>query len=140
MDITRSIAEDPWKGITVQWRDSLDENNTVSPWEIVKMGEDPQSDSHEALDPTQSCLVVELLEELISTVDSCDLFVEHVDFRNTYLDYLLNIAYPMCLDTIIQRLNNNFYRRIAAVTFDMHLIQRECTVLILTCQGHLSQV
>ncbi|KAJ1878397.1 hypothetical protein LPJ57_003435, partial [Coemansia sp. RSA 486] len=51
-------------------------------------------------------------------------FIKNVDYVTDYPDYLLNIAYPICLDTIYERLEHRFYRHINAVSFDMDLIQQ----------------
>ncbi|KAI9501678.1 hypothetical protein GGI26_004209 [Coemansia sp. RSA 1358] len=135
--VTRLIARNPWKSITVEWADSDggQEYNTgsasngggidtesktecVSPWELVH-----DDDAAEAEIPTD---VKETLLGVVNNLRSKSefvWFVQDVDYKGEYPEYLLNIAYPMCLNTIYDRLRNGFYRHINAVSFDMGLIQ-----------------
>ncbi|KAI8324331.1 hypothetical protein GQ54DRAFT_296189 [Martensiomyces pterosporus] len=130
--VTRLIARNPWKSIVVEWvgadgdNDSAMESGTdaeskteqVSPWELahddVCMDAEISEDTKEAL--------LEIVGGLRAS-DEFAWFVKNVDYEAEYPDYLLNIAYPMCLDTIYERLGSSFYRHISAVMFDMALIQ-----------------
>ncbi|KAJ1725036.1 hypothetical protein LPJ53_000762 [Coemansia erecta] len=126
-NVTRLIARNPWKSITVEWAhvdaessgaDSESKTEQVSPWELVH---DDDNVEMEIPFATRA--------SLLGTIDDMRdaqgfaWFVSNVDYKVEYPDYLLNVAYPMCLDTIYERLEKNFYRHVSAVTFDVLLIQ-----------------
>ncbi|KAJ1675511.1 hypothetical protein EV182_001124 [Spiromyces aspiralis] len=117
------VLDDPWKSILVRWDEGTDEHSTVSPWEVLKRNESPYSIDNDAMEEDLRERLIEVIDDISYNVKSSEWFVDHVDFRYQYIDYLLNIAYPMCLSTIQTRLRNSFYRRVDAVTFDMRLIR-----------------
>ncbi|KAJ2079208.1 hypothetical protein H4R24_003932 [Coemansia sp. RSA 988] len=126
--VTRLIARNPWKSIVVEW--SGEEGNDpdarteqVSPWELVH---DEDATVVEIPDDSKRRLL-KIVDELRDASEFV-WFVHNVDYVTEYPNYLLNIAYPMCLDTIYERLENNFYRQISAVSFDMALIQENADI------------
>ncbi|KAJ1964885.1 hypothetical protein GGI12_001146 [Dipsacomyces acuminosporus] len=130
--VTKQIARNPWKSIIVKWTgdggnsDGAMESGTdaeskveqVSAWELAH--DDVCVDAQIAED-TRNALQ-EIVDSLRSSAEFV-WFVKNVDYEVEYPDYLLNIAYPMCLGTIYERLDSGFYRHTSAVMFDMALIQ-----------------
>ncbi|KAJ2553041.1 hypothetical protein EV175_003085 [Coemansia sp. RSA 1933] len=122
-NVTRLIARNPWKSITVEWAgaegvDGESKTEQVSPWELVH--DDDTADAEIPDTIKQSLLgVVSSLRSDARFV----WFVRNVDYVTEYPDYLLNIAYPMCLDTVYERISKGFYRHMSAVSFDMELIR-----------------
>ncbi|KAJ1885040.1 hypothetical protein LPJ66_010320, partial [Kickxella alabastrina] len=125
-NVTRLVARNPWKSVIVEWAHADSDSNAdgeskteqVSPWELVY---DDDNAEQEIPHETKAALlnIVDRLRE----INDFEWFAKDVDYRNDYPDYLLNIAYPMCLDTVYERLKNDFYRHIHAVSFDISLIQ-----------------
>ncbi|KAJ2123913.1 hypothetical protein IW147_002175 [Coemansia sp. RSA 720] len=126
-NVSRQLARNPWKSITVAWTQTEGSaeraEEMVSPWELVH-------DSHEERDELPSQLSRSLLAFVEELSDNPDFawFVDNVDYVNEYPDYLLSIAYPMCLDTVRKRLESGFYRHEAAVLFDVALIQENANI------------
>ncbi|KAJ2503015.1 hypothetical protein GGH96_000614 [Coemansia sp. RSA 1972] len=122
-NVLRLLARDPWKSITVTW--TLTEGSAerteemVSPWELVH----DSLEERDELPPQLARNLLAFVEEL-SDNPEFEWFVDNVDYVDAYPDYLLNIAYPMCLDTVRMRLESGFYRHEAAVLFDVELIQK----------------
>ncbi|KAJ1950769.1 hypothetical protein EC988_004262 [Linderina pennispora] len=131
--MTRQIARNPWKSITVRWtedEESAVESNTegdtkteqVSPWELDH-DQGVDSEIHE----TEKTALLEIVDELRLN-DEFGWFISDVDYVNDYPDYLQSVAYPMCLDTVRQRIESGFYRYASAVTFDMTLIKENAEI------------
>ncbi|KAJ2887513.1 hypothetical protein FB639_001261 [Coemansia asiatica] len=127
-NFTRLIARNPWKSIVVEWADvdiestgldSESRTEMVSPWELVHDDDAAEME----IPPETSTALLRVVDGLREEPDF-GWFVKNVDYVVDYPDYLLNIAYPICLDTIYERLQNSFYRHIMAVAFDMELIQQ----------------
>ncbi|KAJ2597814.1 hypothetical protein GGF39_002897, partial [Coemansia sp. RSA 1721] len=126
INFTRLIARNPWKSIIVEWadvesgaQDSDSRTEMVSPWELVH--DDDAAEMEIPADINRALL--RIVDELRDDPDFA-WFIKNVDYVTDYPDYLLNIAYPICLDTIYERLEHRFYRHINAVSFDMDLIQQ----------------
>ncbi|OLY80299.1 PH-interacting protein [Smittium mucronatum] len=64
--------------------------------------------------------LISIVEKLIDE-DVSEWFEYHVDFDD-YPNYTSLIAYPMCLDSILERLRNKYYRHVAAVHNDVYRI------------------
>ncbi|KAJ1912278.1 hypothetical protein IWQ60_009733 [Tieghemiomyces parasiticus] len=138
-----------WQQFQVEWNPpSHGPAEWLSPWELVRpdtsVSETPlkeeEGDSNSGEDsaprlpvcaltcPTTERLpkpVADMCRDLVGELRGdvrYEVFVEHVDFA-AYPSYLSAVAYPMCLDSVSQRLVNKYYRRIEAVTFDINLIQ-----------------
>ncbi|KAJ1903107.1 hypothetical protein LPJ81_003238 [Coemansia sp. IMI 209127] len=127
-NVTRLIARNPWKSITVEWAGADGENGLgidgeakteqVSPWELVHDDDTADAEIPETIKRSLLDVVGNLQNDTQFVW-----FVRNVDYVNEYPDYLLNIAYPMCLNTIFERINKGFYRHLSAVSFDMVLIR-----------------
>ncbi|KAJ2473981.1 hypothetical protein GGI02_000442 [Coemansia sp. RSA 2322] len=122
--VTRLIARNPWKSIVVEWAagssgDGETGTEQVSPWELVH---DDDDDVAAEIPADTKETLLEIVDNLRDE-DSFEWFVKNVDHVTDYPDYLLHVAYPMCLDTIYDRLHNDFYRHTSAVLYDMMLIQ-----------------
>ncbi|KAJ2875507.1 hypothetical protein GGH93_001526 [Coemansia aciculifera] len=117
--VTRLLARNPWKSITVEWSGGSEVGaEQVSPWELVH--DDDGAAAEIPADTKEALLdIVDTLRD----VENFGWFVRNVDYVVDYPDYLLHIAYPMCLDTIYERLDNGFYRHPSAVAFDVGLIR-----------------
>ncbi|KAJ2021211.1 hypothetical protein GGI14_000295 [Coemansia sp. S680] len=116
--VTRLLARNPWKSIIVEWSGGSEVGaEQVSPWELVH--DDDGAAAEIPADTKEALLdIVDSLRD----VGSFGWFVRNVDYVVDYPEYLLLVAYPMCLDTIYERLDNDFYRHPSAVAFDVGLI------------------
>ncbi|KAJ2611133.1 hypothetical protein H4S08_003298 [Coemansia sp. RSA 1365] len=126
--VTRLISRNPWKSIVVEWtgeegNDPDARTEQVSPWELVH----DEDATNVEIPEEYNRQLLEIVEELRNDPEFV-WFVQNVDYVGEYPNYLLSIAYPMCLDTIYERLKNNFYRQISAVSFDMGLIQENADI------------
>ncbi|KAJ2893299.1 hypothetical protein GGI21_005445, partial [Coemansia aciculifera] len=117
--VTRLIARNPWKSIVVEWSGGSEVGaEQVSPWELVHDDDDAAAEI--PADTKESLLdIVDTLRD----VANFEWFVRNVDYVVDYPDYLMHVAYPMCLDTIYERLDNGYYRHPSAVAFDLALIK-----------------
>ncbi|KAJ2802838.1 hypothetical protein H4S07_004599, partial [Coemansia furcata] len=117
--VTRLIARDPWKSIVVEWSGGGEVGaEQVSPWELVH-----DDDGAAAEIPPETNEALLNIVDKLRDVSNFAWFVRNVDYVVDYPDYLMLIAYPICLDTIYERLFNDFYRHPSAVAFDMGLIK-----------------
>ena len=64
---------------------------------------------------------LETIENLMNMVELA-VFVEQVDYSE-YPIYLEEVAYPVYLELVRDRLKNSFYRRLDSVKFDLDLIR-----------------
>ncbi|KAJ2022675.1 hypothetical protein GGI06_001716, partial [Coemansia sp. S85] len=114
------IARNPWKSIEVEWCSGADPgSDQVSPWEL-KNDEDEFVDT--AVIPPKVLFPLSDIVADLRDVTGLHWFVCNVDYEGEYPDYLEHVAYPMCLETILERLFTGFYRRASAVAFDINLI------------------
>ncbi|KAF0558039.1 WD40 repeat-like protein [Gigaspora margarita] len=90
----------------VQWDEEGQEPSDFFTWEIRKSGI-PEVDCSQLTEDERG-IFDEVLTEFIGNEDYA-LFHEHVDFAR-YADYLDHVPYPMCLDMILKRVRNGFYR------------------------------
>ncbi|KAG0348099.1 Bromodomain and WD repeat-containing protein 3 [Podila humilis] len=108
-----------------EFRDSLwmapdqDEPTNLSPWEMQR---DEQEDlvAIETVPEDELARIKEVIHHL-NAMDELQIFKTSVDFE-AYPDYCKLVPYPMCLDSIQERLDNKFYRRSRAVQYDIELI------------------
>ncbi|KAJ2451316.1 hypothetical protein EV183_003688 [Coemansia sp. RSA 2336] len=125
-NVCKQLARNPWRSIEVAWEEEGAErtHELVSPWELLH---DSSEEEHAELPPP---LARELLRAVNRLRNKAEFvwFVHNVDFVNDYPDYLLNVAYPMCLDTVRARLQSGFYRHVDAVAFDVQLIQENAEI------------
>lgn len=82
----------------------------LSPWELVPRGQDlfRRYDNVEFLTADVKQRAIDVLNWLKDSQEF-ELFVEHVPWHD-YADYLLQIAYPICINMVLNRLHNDFYR------------------------------
>ncbi|OMJ11675.1 Bromodomain and WD repeat-containing protein 1 [Smittium culicis] len=94
----------------------------VSIWDLsfCDQGDIENKLAENKLDPKTNKDLIKVIEKLIDN-DEAEWFEYHVDF-NDYPDYTNLIAYPICLDSILERLENNYYRNISAVHNDLYKI------------------
>lgn len=90
-----------------------DEESTpedLSPWEIVPAGQDFNAmyNVGPELSVQDKRRAREILDWLMNN-EEFQLYVEPVDYYS-YRQYLSLIAYPICLQTVYERLEGNFYR------------------------------
>ncbi|KAJ2691699.1 hypothetical protein H4R19_006305, partial [Coemansia spiralis] len=121
--VAKLIARNPWRSIVVEWVDSDARPEQVSPWELVH----DEEASDDSLDAGTRRQLLGILGRLSRAADAA-WFAGHVDYVVEHPNYLLNVAYPMCLDTIRQRLESDYYRHVDAVSFDMALIQENADI------------
>jgi hypothetical protein len=102
----------PWAYYHITWDDESSAPEDLCPWEIVPHGEDflERYDVEPSLPQADVERAQEIIEWLKQSEDFL-LYVEQVDYYN-YPTYLTMIAYPICLDTVMERLSNNFYRSV----------------------------
>lgn len=112
-----------WQCYTVQWLDLDDPPEDCSPWELEPLDNGSLGPS-ELLEQSIPVHVLRTLADGLAAI----LASRHalhlsfpVDYRS-FPDYLLTIPYPMYLDLIRRRLQNGFYRRIQALSWDAALI------------------
>ncbi|CAG8603786.1 11243_t:CDS:10, partial [Dentiscutata erythropus] len=90
----------------VQWDEEGQEPSDFFTWEIRKSGI-PEVDCSQ-LTEDEKRTFDEVLTEFIDNEEYV-LFHEHVDFAR-YADYLDHVPYPVCLDMMLKRVRNGFYR------------------------------
>ncbi|KAH8547630.1 hypothetical protein BGW37DRAFT_432323, partial [Umbelopsis sp. PMI_123] len=100
----------PWAYFHIVWDDPNSPPENLSPWELVPRGQDlfQRYDNAESLPDDVKNRAINVLNWLKDEGDY-ELFVDHVPWHD-YPDYLLQIAYPICINMVLNRLNNNFYR------------------------------
>lgn len=120
----RANLPSPWAFYHVIWDDASSNAEDLSPWELVPTGEDFRTryDVGSSLTPSQIKRAKETIAWL-SNVDDFFLYVHQVNYYD-YPPYLSLIAYPICLDTVNERLDNRFYRTIDALIDDVELIKK----------------
>ncbi|KAI8637978.1 hypothetical protein BD408DRAFT_485831 [Parasitella parasitica] len=120
----RANLPSPWAFYHVIWDDASSNAEDLSPWELVPTGEDFRTryDVGSSLTSSQVKRARETLEWL-ANVDDFFLYVHQVNYYD-YPPYLSLIAYPICLDTVRERLNNGFYRTVDGLIDDVELIKK----------------
>ncbi|KAG0302198.1 Bromodomain and WD repeat-containing protein 3 [Dissophora globulifera] len=100
----QSLSESLWMAFEVSWPANEDVTN-LSPWEMQ-----------------QYTRIEEIIEHLL-LMEEFQVFKSSVDFE-AYPDYCKTVAYPICLESIQERLTSGFYRRSRAVQFDIELLEK----------------
>jgi hypothetical protein len=102
----------PWAFYHVLWDDANSTPEDMCPWELVPAGEDfrQRYDVAPSLPPAQIKRAKDTLNWL-SNLEDFFLYVHQVNYYD-YPPYLSLIAYPICLDMIQERLDNDFYRSV----------------------------
>ncbi|KAI9474271.1 MAG: hypothetical protein EXX96DRAFT_529467 [Benjaminiella poitrasii] len=114
----------PWAYFHVIWDDTTSTPEDLCPWELVPFEEDFRSryDIQPSLTAEQIKRAKEILKWL-SNIDDFMLYVHQVNYYD-YPAYLSIIAYPICLDMVQERLDNNFYRSVDGLIDDVELIKK----------------
>ncbi|KAI9261484.1 hypothetical protein BDA99DRAFT_511475 [Phascolomyces articulosus] len=114
----------PWAYYHIIWDDQESSPEDLSPWEIVPTGEDFQDrfDVGSTLSDAETKRAQDIISWLMQNEDF-GLYIHQVDYYQ-YRNYLSQIAYPICLDMIMKRLNNGFYRSKQAVIDDVELVRK----------------
>lgn len=114
-----------WKSILIRW----DEDSTefrVSPWEIER-----QNENREDTIRSEVCLAQETIENLKKVLEEVkqeeysQCFLERVD-NELYPNYMLTVPVPLELNLISKRLENNYYRSLESIKFDVEQIYLNC--------------
>ncbi|KAG0252006.1 Bromodomain and WD repeat-containing protein 3, partial [Mortierella polycephala] len=125
--ISDQVMDDPqlpdslWMAYEISWPDNEDVTS-LSPWEMQRDEQEDEELHREAIPEYEIGRIREVLEHLLQ-MDEFQIFKESVDFE-VYPDYCKAVAYPICLDSIYERLTNGFYRRLRAVQFDIELMEK----------------
>lgn len=114
----------PWTFYHIIWDDQNSKAEDLCPWEVVPTGEDFKAryDVGPRLSAAETKRARDVLAWLSNTDDFL-LYVHQVNFYD-YPPYLSLIAYPICLDMIQERLNNNFYRSVEGIIDDVELVKK----------------
>ncbi|KAI8370578.1 uncharacterized protein BYT42DRAFT_538143 [Radiomyces spectabilis] len=124
MDWRRAKMPSPWAYYHVIWDDNESSPEDLSPWEIVPSGEDFRQ--RYDVGPRLSRADTQRAKDIITWLSNSDefqLYVHQVNYYD-YPNYLSQIAYPICLDMVYERLNTGFYRHREAVIDDIELIRK----------------
>ncbi|KAI9283252.1 hypothetical protein BY458DRAFT_467512 [Sporodiniella umbellata] len=114
----------PWAYYHVVWDDPNSKPDDMCPWELVPSGENfrERYDVAPSLSPKEIDRAKEILIWLASSEDFA-LYVQQVDYYS-YPSYLTIVPYPICLDTVLERLENGFYRSKQGVIDDVELVKK----------------
>ncbi|KAG1466186.1 hypothetical protein G6F56_004740 [Rhizopus delemar] len=100
----------PWAYYHVVWDDPTSKPDDMCPWELVPCGEDfrgtydvGSSLRHDEIERAKDILI------WLASSEEFVLYVQQVDYYE-YPSYLTIVPYPICLDMILERLENKFYR------------------------------
>ncbi|KAF9977388.1 Bromodomain and WD repeat-containing protein 3 [Actinomortierella ambigua] len=122
--ISDQIVEDPnfedslWMAFEVTW--SSQEATNLSPWEMQH--EEDEEYITEQIPPQEFERIEQVIKHLMQ-LDEFQAFTPEVDFA-AYPSYCQAVAYPICLESITERLKSGFYRRARAVQFDIELLEQ----------------
>uniref|UniRef100_A0A0K2UST4 Bromo domain-containing protein n=1 Tax=Lepeophtheirus salmonis TaxID=72036 RepID=A0A0K2UST4_LEPSM len=138
--ITSSCDECKFLSILCHWDNA--EKEFLSPWDLEKLTEDTQDIPDGTLvtpEQLKSCLYKPTVEEwndigrdietkrisaaleTIMGLSIAEPFNYPVD-QSIYPEYFYSVEYPMDLNLIKARVDNNFYRRIASIEYDLKYI------------------
>ncbi|KAG0024360.1 hypothetical protein BGZ82_010460, partial [Podila clonocystis] len=107
-----------WMAFEVSW--PANETTNLSPWEMQR-DENEDLVEHETIPEEELDRINEVIHHL-NNLAEFQIFKSSVDFE-AYPDYCKLIPYPICLDSIQDRLESGFYRRARAVQFDIELLE-----------------
>ncbi|KAF9361877.1 Bromodomain and WD repeat-containing protein 3 [Mortierella sp. AD094] len=116
-----SLPDSMWMAYEISWPDN-DEVTNLSPWEIQREEQEEDSLQSETIPSEEYERIEEIIQHLLQ-MDEFQIFKSSVDFE-AYPDYCKTVAYPICLESIQERLSSNFYRRSRAVQYDIELLEK----------------
>ncbi|KAG0758032.1 hypothetical protein G6F57_010467 [Rhizopus arrhizus] len=114
----------PWAYYHIVWDDPNSKPDDMCPWELVPRGQDFQEKYN--VSPFLKDEEIQRAKDILIWLASSDefaLYVQQVDYYE-YPSYLTIVPYPMCLDMILERLENGFYRSKQGVIDDIELIKK----------------
>ncbi|KAF9581332.1 Bromodomain and WD repeat-containing protein 1, partial [Lunasporangiospora selenospora] len=123
--ITEQVVEDQafpeslWMAFEVTWPSN--DTTNLSPWEMQRE-ENEESSNQESIPEDEYERIHEVIQHLLQ-MEELQIFKSSVDFAE-YPDYCKTIAYPMCLESIGERIASGYYRRSRAVQFDIELLEK----------------
>ncbi|KAF9428952.1 Bromodomain and WD repeat-containing protein 3 [Podila epigama] len=123
--ISNQVVEDPefedslWMAFEVSWP-AGNEITNLSPWEMQR-DENEDLVEREVIPKEENERIDRVIRHLIE-MEEFQIFKGSVDFE-AYPDYCKTVAYPICLDSIQERLYNGYYRRSRAVQYDIELLE-----------------
>jgi hypothetical protein len=100
----------PWAYYHIVWDDPNSKPDDMCPWELVPRGQDFREKYN--VSPFLKDEEIQRAKDILIWLASSDefaLYVQQVDYYE-YPSYLTIVPYPMCLDMILERLENGFYR------------------------------
>ncbi|KAG2177959.1 hypothetical protein INT43_003206 [Umbelopsis isabellina] len=114
----------PWQYFHIVWDDPNSPPDDLSPWEVVPRGQDlyKRYDSDKYVPANVKQRAIDVLNWFKDT-DEFELFIDHVPWHD-YPDYLLQVSYPICINMVLNRINNDFYRHVEAIIDDVEQIRR----------------
>ncbi|KAJ3172468.1 hypothetical protein HDU88_005796 [Geranomyces variabilis] len=112
----------PWNRYVVRWNSSTDEPTNLSAWELNRPGAAQPYIPTERLSGDEMTRIADILRAWRSRPDMA-LFVNQVEYAS-YPSYLGLIGYPVCIQMILERVKNGFYRRLEAVKWDIEAMMR----------------
>ncbi|KAG0202243.1 Bromodomain and WD repeat-containing protein 3 [Mortierella sp. GBA30] len=116
-----NLPDSLWMAYEVSWP-ANEEVTNLSPWEMQREEYEEESSQQEIIPEAEYERIQEVLQHLLQ-MDEFQIFKSSVDFE-AYPDYCKAVAYPICLDSIQERLTSGFYRRTRAVQFDIELLEK----------------
>ncbi|KAF9960849.1 Bromodomain and WD repeat-containing protein 3 [Mortierella alpina] len=117
----KNLPDSLWMAYEVSWPANEDVTN-LSPWEMQREEYEEELSQPETIPEEDLDRLQEIVQHLLQ-MDEFQIFKSSVDFE-AYPDYCKTVAYPMCLDSIHERLMSGFYRRTRAVQFDIELLEK----------------
>ncbi|OZJ02682.1 hypothetical protein BZG36_04052 [Bifiguratus adelaidae] len=119
-------AFSPWQCFQVEWVSEPGSIDNLSPWELTPSDVSAQ-DLYSSRDTLDDATVQRTRDIFVYVInrEEYGAFIEHVDWEEVP-GYLLQVAYPMCVDMIERRVNDGFYRRPQALLYDVDLIAKNC--------------
>ncbi|KAG0364885.1 Bromodomain and WD repeat-containing protein 3 [Gamsiella multidivaricata] len=116
-----NFPESLWMAYEVSWPANEDVTN-LSPWEMQREEQEDESLYREVIPEKEFERIEEIVQHLLR-MEEFQIFKSSVDFE-AYPDYCKAVAYPICLESIQERLASGFYRRSRAVQFDIELLEK----------------
>ncbi|KAF8937340.1 Bromodomain and WD repeat-containing protein 3 [Dissophora ornata] len=117
----QSLPESFWMAYEISWPSNEDVTN-LSPWEMQRDEQEEESMNREVISGEEFQRIQEILGHLLH-MEEFQIFKFSVDFE-AYPDYCKTVAYPICLQSIQERVSSGFYRRSRAVQFDIELLEK----------------
>ncbi|KAJ3147408.1 Bromodomain and WD repeat-containing protein 3 [Geranomyces michiganensis] len=112
----------PWNRYLVRWDSPSDDPTSLSAWELNRPDTALPYIPTERLSGDEMTRIADILRAWRNRPEMA-LFTHEVDYPQ-YPTYLGLIGYPVCLQLILERVKNGFYRRVEAVKWDIETMMR----------------